>query len=249
MAFERMTDDMNIISRLGDEPNDDNGLSASALKKKFDRAGMLAKEAINKLIAALGASSAAGNIGFRPTTGVNKTNVQAAIENVQSQIAGVTQGAVANGSITSEKLADGAVTVTKLAPGAIVFADVSDAVDLRYANGDDDGSIRKYTFQYAPALGIVTYQILCYIKTSGDTGVDFFHYGHYAPKDFCNAASVFIDENRSGCSADANYSRAVNSTHSAVLEMNINGALKHNFTGNAASLYISGWYFTDDIPS
>lgn len=114
MAFEQMTDDMNIISSLGDEPNEDNGLSASALKAKFDRAGMLAKTAINKLIAALGASTAAKNIGFASSTAVPAANVQDAIENVQEQIAGAALGEVPNGSIGTAQLANKSVTQKKL---------------------------------------------------------------------------------------------------------------------------------------
>ena len=114
MAFDRMTDDMNIISKLPDEPNDEGGMTASALKATFDKAGTLAKTAINKLIAALGASTAAGNIGFAPTGGVNKTNIQAAIENVQSQIAGVALNTVPNGSIDTAQLANKSVTQHKL---------------------------------------------------------------------------------------------------------------------------------------
>ena len=114
MAFDRMTDDMNIISKLPNEPNDEGGMTASALKATFDKAGTLAKTAINKLIAALGASTAAGNIGFARSTEVPADNVQDAIENVQSQIAGVAMGDVPNGSVTAEKLADGAVTSKKM---------------------------------------------------------------------------------------------------------------------------------------
>lgn len=114
MAFEKMTDDMNIISSLGDEPNEDNGLSASALKAKFDKAGTLAKEAINKLISALGASTAAGNIGFASSTQVPADNVQDAIDNVQAQLAGVALNTVPNGSIGTVQLANKAVTQKKL---------------------------------------------------------------------------------------------------------------------------------------
>lgn len=114
MAFDRMTDDMNIISKLPNEPNDEGGMTASAFKATFDKAGTLAKTAINKLIASLGASTAAGNIGFARSTEVPADNVQDAIENVQSQIAGVAMGEVPNGSVTAEKLADGAVTSKKM---------------------------------------------------------------------------------------------------------------------------------------
>ena len=126
MAFDTMNDDMNIISKLPDEPNDEGGMTASALKATFDKAGTLAKNAINKLIAALGASTAAGNIGFSPTAGVNKTNIQAAIENVQSQIAGVALGSIPDGSITAQQLAAGAVTAAKLADGAVVTEKIAD---------------------------------------------------------------------------------------------------------------------------
>ena len=114
MAFDRMTDDMNIISKLPDEPNDEGGMTASALKATFDKAGTLAKTAINKLIAALGASTAAGNIGFASSTNVPAYNVQDAIENVQSQIAGAALGPIPNGSIDTAKLANKSVTQKKL---------------------------------------------------------------------------------------------------------------------------------------
>lgn len=119
MALPTCNEDMNIISKLDDEPNDVGGLSAASLKAKFDLAGNLLKKALNDLVAALGENAAAKNIGFAPTTAVNKTNVQDAIENVQSQITGVSQGGIANGAVTGEKIADGAVSTAALADGAV----------------------------------------------------------------------------------------------------------------------------------
>jgi len=119
MALPTCNEDMNIISKLDDEPNDVGGLSATSLKAKFDLAGNLLKKALNDLVAALGNNAAAKNIGFAPTTAVNKTNVQDAIENVQSQIAGVSQGGIADASITTEKIADGAVGTAALADDAV----------------------------------------------------------------------------------------------------------------------------------
>lgn len=43
MALPTCNEDMNIISKLDDEPNDVGGLSAAALKAKFDLAGNLLK--------------------------------------------------------------------------------------------------------------------------------------------------------------------------------------------------------------
>ena len=119
MALPTCNEDMNIISKLDDEPNDVGGLSASALKAKFDLAGNLLKKALNDLVAALGNNAAAKNIGFAPTTAVNKTNVQDAIENVQSQITGVSQGGIADASVTAAKIADGAVGTAAIADDAI----------------------------------------------------------------------------------------------------------------------------------
>ena len=119
MALPTCNEDMNIISKLDDEPNDVGGLSAASLKAKFDLAGNLLKKALNDLVAALGNNAAAKNIGFAPTTAVNKTNVQDAIENVQSQIAGVSQGGIADASVTAAKIADGAVGTAAIADDAI----------------------------------------------------------------------------------------------------------------------------------
>lgn len=119
MALPTCNEDMNIISKLDDEPNDVGGLSAASLKAKFDLAGNLLKKALNDLVAALGNNAAAKNIGFAPTTAVNKTNVQDAIENVQSQIAGVSQSGIADASVTAAKIADGAVGTAAIADDAI----------------------------------------------------------------------------------------------------------------------------------
>lgn len=125
MALPTCNEDMNIISKLDDEPNDVGGLSATSLKAKFDLAGNLLKKALNDLVAALGENAAAKNIGFAPTTAVNKTNVQDAIENVQSQIAAVSQGGIADGAVTAAKIADGAVGTAAIADGAITAGNLA----------------------------------------------------------------------------------------------------------------------------
>ena len=126
MALPTCNEDMNIISKLDDEPNDVGGLSAASLKAKFDLAGHLLKKALNDLVAALGNNAAAKSIGFTPTTAVNKTNVQDAIENVQSQIAGVSQSGIADASVTAAKIADGAVGTAALADAAVTYDKIKD---------------------------------------------------------------------------------------------------------------------------
>ena len=141
MALPTCNEDMNIISKLDDEPNDVGGLSAASLKAKFDLAGNLLKKALNDLVAALGGESAAKCIGFVATEAVNKTNVQEAIENVQAQIADVTQGGIADGAVTTDKLADGAVTTEKIANGAVT----SNKIAMRAVTKDKiaDGAVTK----------------------------------------------------------------------------------------------------------
>ena len=126
MALPTCNEDMNIISKLDDEPNDVGGLSAASLKAKFDLAGNLLKKALNDLVAALGNNAAAKNIGFAPTTAVNADNVQDAIENVQSQISGVSQAGIADGSVTAAKIADGAVGTAALADAAVTYDKIKD---------------------------------------------------------------------------------------------------------------------------
>lgn len=245
MAFDRMTDDMNIISKLPDEPNDEGGMTASALKATFDKAGTLAKTAINKLIAALGASTAAGNIGFSPTAGVNKTNIQAAIENVQSQIAGVALGSIPDGAITAQQLAGGAVTAEKVADGALVI-DVSDKVtlDRPTVNGDyAGGSNQTRRFLYAPSLGIVFFDFEVDITEAvslGDwiwvtqTGLPMSSWfqSYYQP--VCCVGSL-------GSIAGATVQHCVE----PVGVLYRIAPLKAIPAGGNEHFYVSGWYFTD----
>lgn len=126
MALPTCNEDMNIISKLDDEPNDVGGLSAASLKAKFDLAGNLLKKALNDLVAALGNNAAAKNIGFAPTTAVNADNVQDAIENVQSQIADVSQSGIADASVTAAKIADGAVGTAAIADAAVTYDKIKD---------------------------------------------------------------------------------------------------------------------------
>lgn len=140
MAFTEMTDDLDIIAKYPDEPYEEEGYTPPAFKASFDMAGKLCKIAINRLIRELGYQSAAANVGFNPTAGVNKTNIQEAIENVQAQIAGVSQGAVPDGSITTGKLDGGAVTTPKILDESVTLPklapELQTAITEKYAVGD-----------------------------------------------------------------------------------------------------------------
>lgn len=64
----QFTDDLGFISRLGDNPNTDDGLSSQALKEEFDRAPKVIQNFINTyVIPALNDYVQGG--GYLPTTG------------------------------------------------------------------------------------------------------------------------------------------------------------------------------------
>ena len=83
------------------------------------------KAAFNKLIDDLKAAE----IPFASSTAVPETNIQAAIENVQQQVADIIGGTLVlpNRSVAGEKLVLGAVDTTELADGAVTTAKIADA--------------------------------------------------------------------------------------------------------------------------
>lgn len=154
MAFNSFDEDMNIISKLGDEPNEDDGLSAAALKARFDLAGNKIKAFLNNLIATMAGVTGAANIGFQSSEAISGNTVQAAIENVQEQISGVSQGSVANGSISTAKIQDDAVTNAKMAADTLRSdLDAADVLQLR--RSDFSSVTNNLKFHYFRALGMV----------------------------------------------------------------------------------------------
>lgn len=119
MAFTIPDDVLGTISKLSNYPNRIERLKAAALKAQFDADAKKVMGALKRLIQELGLATAARNVGFEKTTAVNADNVQDAIENVQSQIAGVSQSGIADASVTAAKIADGAVGTAAIADDAI----------------------------------------------------------------------------------------------------------------------------------
>lgn len=50
MAIQKFEDDLNIISKLGDNPGTDNGLTTPQFRAKFDEAGLAIQKFINEYI-------------------------------------------------------------------------------------------------------------------------------------------------------------------------------------------------------
>lgn len=113
MAIPRFNDDVNVIQKLADRPNDTNGLSAAALKAKFDESSGDIKDFINNtLIPFLESLSAAADIGVDDSVlSMGVSTVQQALEAIQASIVSVS---VPDGGITTAKLASNAVTAEKL---------------------------------------------------------------------------------------------------------------------------------------
>lgn len=260
MAYSKITDDMNIIQALQDEPNDVGGLTAAEFKAKFDEAGNKIKVAFNNLVDELNDSSSgvsASEIGFTSSAGVPEDNVQDAIENVQSQLAGISQGEVADGSITTVKLDDSAVTTAKLADGSVTSAKLaSGALGWRKLTASEFGvvadtyvaSIKSVDAYYCEALGLVRFQLSFYanaVSTEPSVTnpnlfvVAFDDTKHYRPT---------VGEYNISGSVNSRFRGGKLST--ARLESNYGiYVFVYGTTNENEDVEVSGFYYTDDVPS
>lgn len=132
MAFTQLTDDLDFIQKLDDEPNDVGGLSAAELKAEFDKAGNAVKVYINStLLNELEGTNAASYLGVS-TEGELGTlipapeDIQAALEALLVVAREAQSGSLSPGIIDEVKLADGAVTTRKLANGAVATGKLAD---------------------------------------------------------------------------------------------------------------------------
>lgn len=87
MAVQNFNEDLNIISKLGNNPNSDDNLSDAGLKGKFDAAGLLIQKFLNNvLIPAVNRIENA--VGFKGTHG-ELSGRDAANQHPMSAIAGL----------------------------------------------------------------------------------------------------------------------------------------------------------------
>lgn len=130
MAFTHLTDDLAIISKLSDEPNDVDGLTGAELKAKFDEAGLTIQTYINEtLIPEIAGAGAAESVGISPVPGLTGAEtVQDALTALVAVVQEAEQGEVLDGSITTSKLANAAVTTDKVAASAVTEAKLASAV-------------------------------------------------------------------------------------------------------------------------
>lgn len=124
----RVTDELGTVSTLDDRPNDTGGLTAAELKAKFDADAGTLKDYVNDvLIPFLEGTSAAASIGITTIPGFSADNIQTALEQIVQAMQDVTQGSVADGSITLAKLA---AEVTAIALGGAAASHTHGAGDI-----------------------------------------------------------------------------------------------------------------------
>lgn len=141
MAFHTMTADVAHISKLGDQPNTDNNLTAAELKARFDQAAVELKAFINSLVAQLNDRTVSAQLRLSPVAGLESGTVQEAIAELSAslaelsgELARVAALPLAEGAVNESNLVDEIVTERKLANGAVSRAKLSPVLTL--AEGD-----------------------------------------------------------------------------------------------------------------
>lgn len=248
MAFTIPNGVTDVIKKLSNFPNRIDRLKATQLKAMFDQAAKNVQEDVKRLVSELGASTAAGNIGFARSTEVPADNVQDAIENVQSQIAGVAMGEVPNGSVTAEKLAGGAVTAEKVAPGAIAFLDVSDQYQISIGlatTGATSAKVLSHEFRFLPALGVVAFNIRLNIETQEKAALYFVAEGPYTPRYnlYGEAVSASVTGSTSG---SLGVGVCANITYTESSGKRFMDVLLHVSNAADCVVVVSGWFFAHE---
>lgn len=123
MALPLFEKDMNIISKLSDEPNNtkNEGLDGHQLKDKFDEGGEALKQYLNEvLLPYLEGVQAAASLGIATISGISgATNVQEALEALKKAIDNTSAGAIPDASLGGGKLIAKTITAREMADGSI----------------------------------------------------------------------------------------------------------------------------------
>lgn len=243
MSFQMMDDDVQIISKLGDEPNEDDGLSAPALKAKFDEAATLLKAAHNALVGALNAANAAESVGF-DSDDIDGENVKDAMENLRTylleQMQDVTQGSVADGSVTTAKLDDDAVTGAKVAAETLRET-VAGSTAMHLISTEATSATNKLNLHYIRSLGMVLVDGSIEIVLSAvGRQVSSFGFTSYAPVfSGTSCPSVFTTDGN-----DLSWVSLAQQNGTVKLFVAANG-IESAEIGETRTIPVFGWYFCD----
>lgn len=106
MGFTRSTTDISVHQKLGDYPNQDNGLTPEELKKTYDKPAETLQKDLNNLEVELEELHAASQIGAEPIDGNDTTpaNIQAKLIRLYEQLQNIVFNQIPDGTITKAKL-------------------------------------------------------------------------------------------------------------------------------------------------
>ena len=115
--FDYFEEDLDIISKLSDKPNETDNLTAADLKAKFDEGPKKLADFINNLIAYLSSWEASGSIGSDYIAGVDGENIYEQLVSLKSQLNSSVLGQLPDNSITNTKYAGNSISQDKLSLG------------------------------------------------------------------------------------------------------------------------------------
>ena len=106
MGFTRSTTDISVHQKLGDYPNQENGMTPEDLKKRYDLPAEILQKDLNKLEEELESVIGASNVGALTldVADDSNNNVQAKLEYIYGQLQNVALGQIPDGSITEAKI-------------------------------------------------------------------------------------------------------------------------------------------------
>ena len=129
MRFTRSTTDISVHQKLGDYPNQDNGLTPEELKKTYDRPAEILQNDLNKLEEELERETASINLGASALdeNDESDTNIQAKFNKIYEEFKDVRDGGVKDASLVTSKIQDGAITNAKVQDSAINTNKIEDS--------------------------------------------------------------------------------------------------------------------------
>ena len=128
MGFTRSTTDIKVHQKLGDYPNQDDGLTPEELKKRYDYPAETIQKDLNNLEVELEKETASTNLGASSLdeNDISNANVQDKLNKIYTEFKDVRDGGVKDGSLVTSKIQDGAITNSKIQDGAINTTKIED---------------------------------------------------------------------------------------------------------------------------
>lgn len=121
MAVQNFNEDLNIIAKLGNNPNSDDNLSDAGLKGKFDAAGLLIQKFLNNvLIPAVNRIENA--VGFKGTHG-ELTGRDSANQHPMSAIAGLVEAIQSANNASASAMGVAVAKTSTVTETVTLFAD------------------------------------------------------------------------------------------------------------------------------